>query len=897
MAKTDWKNSDVVKAQDMNDIGEEINQLQTEIEERFDTTKTDSVTLQPGLQVVNAAKDARFRLGEVRGRTLINLLGSAGSFDSLTGWSVVGTAAIDTTNKVEGSGCAAITVTNGQYADIFQRFSYNPSKNYIAVARVKMVSGVAMALRMNDNAVPKEMKSPLMSTLNKFETVFIRVPANFFTGANIVYISALLSGPNDSSGYVDALRVYEISDAEYAAFDGMTPEQVAAKYPFVHAGIRGVDGPYAIATSDNLLPPFYEWTADVPSQVRILSPYKIQRSNVDVEFRSIITNIDVIPGETYTLSINTYETGAYVTIWGTDKKGSNVILQDAIGQGTTGISSRTFTIPSEYKRIIVGLMNQYTSGMFTFENPSLIVGSEPKPFQPQCKSILAFQTELHANPEDSSEPDVLFKKDEQYFKLAKWKKYVLDDSFSYEYADYDNPGFKGIRFPHGSKPIDRSSIGTKYDGKVLTEYGGVKAADKITIDGLYIYIWILNVDSGWGDSAESDTFSGDGSTRSFRLTTANSVIPTNLRATIEGVPTTEFTIDKKTVTFSTAPAVGTNIVVSYVSAYFPTPDEIKAYFLGWRMRQDGTISDPYTSGKKFWRRITDNEGVTDVLPVTSYEGFTPYQLLYRLAKENVEPVVSEGCLTLTEGDNVVEVGTGIVLRENVKPVNNGESPNPYYVINQYIHGSALKNKTNRILTVHTDGRVDYGWNIRSNQGLSWSYGGADAVRFVSTLDSTNKVFDVTYIKLDKSPIQPITGSLAANEKAQISDLTAGVVEALQRVSVVEVKKSDEDAPGWIAPTLLSAWVNYDTGYFSQAGYYKEGDRVWLKGLVKDGILNAPIFKLPSGHRPKGILLFSVVGGNNDFARVDIDFNGNVFVSYASSLAYISLNGISFRVGQ
>ncbi|GJM73021.1 hypothetical protein HMSSN036_52370 [Paenibacillus macerans] len=32
MAKTDWKNDDIVKAQDMNDIGEEINNLRTDID-------------------------------------------------------------------------------------------------------------------------------------------------------------------------------------------------------------------------------------------------------------------------------------------------------------------------------------------------------------------------------------------------------------------------------------------------------------------------------------------------------------------------------------------------------------------------------------------------------------------------------------------------------------------------------------------------------------------------------------------------------------------------------------------------------------------------------------------------------------------------------------------------
>ncbi|MCM3703362.1 hypothetical protein [Paenibacillus macerans] len=747
MAKTDWKNSDIVKPDDMNQIGQEINHLYTEIEERLDTVKSSDMTLQPGLQVITAAKDARFRLGEVRGRTLINLLGSAGSFDSLTGWSVVGTAAIDTTNKVEGSGCAAITVTNGQYADIFQRFSYNPSKNYIAVARVKMVSGVAMALRMNDNAVPKEMKSPLMSTLNKFETVFIRVPANFFTGANIVYISALLSGPNDSSGYVDALRVYEISDAEYAALDGMTPEQVAAKYPFVHAGIRGVDGPYAITKSENLLPPFYEYVEGLG--INDIGPYEASITLTQA-YQSSYVDVPALPNTTYVLSCESFS-GPEAFINASEFQGNtDLSLPHAV---TSKSNTTTVTTGANTDRFRV-FISANAPGTFTFKNPMLVLSSESKPFQPQRNSMLAFQTELYANPDDGSNPDVLFEQNGQYFKLAKWKKLILDGALSWN-VDIPNvtSSYKTVVVRDGtiSSP-DYVSFVTKYTGALLTNrtttsYTGPDQS-LMYLNG--IHVSIANTESGWGPD------------------------------------------------------------------YTPTQDEIKAYFNGWKMTIQGssTGAEPYNNtGTKVWVNINSwdgsryfMEGARGTLPTDiSDTAHTPYQLLYRLTKETVEPVVSEGCLTLAEGDNLVEVGTGIVLREGVEPVL-GTDGRLFGFNNPAAYpGTNLKFKTNDIRAIYRKDARDFNWFFYKN--IDWSMNGGGYADIYTYNYDPSAAYSTTYFKLDKSPVVSITGALAANEKALINDLAAGVAEALQRVSVVEQKKAEKDVPGWITPTLLNGWTS------------------------------------------------------------------------------------------
>ena len=81
------------------------------LEKRLDTVERKEVVLQPGLQIVNAERSAPFKLSGIKGRTLVNLLGRAGSCDSLSGVTTPSaTATIDTT--VSTSGTTSIKVTS-----------------------------------------------------------------------------------------------------------------------------------------------------------------------------------------------------------------------------------------------------------------------------------------------------------------------------------------------------------------------------------------------------------------------------------------------------------------------------------------------------------------------------------------------------------------------------------------------------------------------------------------------------------------------------------------------------------------------------------------------------------------------------------------------------------------
>lgn len=635
-------------------------------------------------------------------------------------------------------------------------------------------------------------------------------------------------------------------------------------------GLIGVESPYVINTSGNLLPPFYEWTGRYSFQVK--EPYTASSGSINGQV--IYIDIPVVSGVHYTLGFDSLKC-KYVAV---HDNSSTIPIEEMYlvkveratsddsqchfqfvgpSTGTVRVHIYGYDLQAEIDGVDRQTLPAYELRAM---GPTLTRGAEFSSSKNQHRSMLAFQTELHANPTDGSNPDILFEQDGEYRKLAKWKKVVLDGAWAWESHDQAS-GYKVARITGGkvSGFADSSPV-----NKFVTKYNGVslpwidQAADEgafwndLNFMGGSFLVVIMNTDSGWGDD------------------------------------------------------------------YTPTQDEIKAYFNGWRMC-DGNTTDLYTvaTGQvKCWGPIANPQNFinstgwidfvfgnvpTSKAPASSYIGvvyeYHPYNLLYRLAKETVEPVVTEGSLLLSEGDNMIEVGTGIVLRESIRPTSNGESPSPYYVINQPTHGSALSNKTNQILDVYQANRLDRGWAIRSNQGI-WTYGGGDAVRLVSSVDISDKSYAVTYIKLDKSPVVPITGTLAVNEKAQISDLTAGVTEALQRVSVVEQKKAEKDAPApeWITPTLLNGWAAQNL-----IGYMIKDGIVYIRGGATGGAIGNPMFYLPNGYRPSTGRIFAVssrTAGSDSYvhSRVIIGVDGAVTLGVGGN-NFVSFDGIIFLAEQ
>jgi len=890
MAKTDWNLRDTIRPEDMNELGQEINEHGGKIaeqglvisehdktileqgtkiteqgksisvlENRLDTEEYAEITLQPGLQAVKVERDARFRLGSIKGRTLINLLGSAGGCEDVYQWGAAqATSTFDSTNKIYGNNSIKLAIASGYtVGNIYKSIPVTVGKCYIFVGELK--NGTAINARLeifNKDGNINLAQSDFVTDKTKFNTAYTKITAQ----EDMLTLSATIYGSGGEHAFIDGLRLYEITQAEYDELDIITLDQVAAKYPFVPVGINGVENPYVIRCGENLLPPFYEWV--ITPQARVISPYSLSISNTAGQQNSYVT-INVLPNTQYTLSGDvkggTTSTGGYFTIGWMNQEDEYILWEANI---FTGGSPKTVTSPSNAVKANVTCAVTADIGKYSFLNPMLTLGIESRPFKPREDAMLAFQTELHANPHMGAEPDELFENNGQYFKLSKWKKVELNGSLDWLRVHVSGTGFKGViapAFTLSDNVYSHTGYVTRFDGLQLPRVTSpelINKADVHYLDINNIVVSIANADSGWGD------------------------------------------------------------------VYTPTADEIKAYFNGWKLFDTSNGSSwttPYNRSdglNKGWAKIYSGIGTegtgqsagtvagsgTTVLPtVINDMSYAQYNLLYRLARETVEPVVSEGCLKLSEGDNLVEVGTGIVLRERAYPAYYAEGGVGYYWLNNYAVDSVVggnntfKYLSNDIRYIYNGNKSEKSkWATIKNHSSASSNG---EIAFITAADYDQfGTYSVTYLKLDKSPIVPISGSVAVNEKAQLSNLTAGIAEALHGVSVLTMKKADMDklpsVVNWIYPTLLNGWTLSSNGAFPAQYHKYENGIVHMNGIVNSGTSGSIIFNLPPGYRPKKTHRISAVissGTNFNFAFFDVTANGNVTATFSGNVMHLPLH--------
>ncbi|BFH16492.1 hypothetical protein J6TS7_55210 [Paenibacillus dendritiformis] len=602
-------------------------------------------------------------------------------------------------------------------------------------------------------------------------------------------------------------------------------------------GIVNVTNPHAIATGGNLLPPFTEWVTQ-PGDV-IVGPYHLQKTATAQYQGTISPKIRVIRGQTYALSstrIGRMVLGEY--------KEDGTVIGYPIAEATDGAGyfSQSVTIGADTDYVIVQLSNMAASGTFTFEETTLTPGTEPKPFAPQQRSMLAFEAELAAHPVDGSNPDTLFMGDDGLpYVLESWRKVTLDSTYKYTSTKKES-NFTEVMIENAVTAIPNMSPAylIKFNGTLLTRLEDTKtAADQFGIHAQFnlLYVTVANTDSGWGPD------------------------------------------------------------------YTPTQDEIKAYFFGWKLTllgaSVGNTPQYNGTGEKAWIPIVGFDGMNGTNITPTFEsssarsaGWQPYRLQYLKAKSTVEPVRNyELGATLTAGSNMVEVGSGIVIREKANPVYYSPNGN-YYINNTGVSGSLLKNKVSFISRVYRNDQVDSFAKIENDANAY----GKQHIRFLSSDLDPTAVYHVTYTMLDPTLAAPISGTVAANLRGTVSDLVQDVGDVQRRLSVVEMQKAERDnAVVWIKSSLINGWEYFGIG--ATAGYTKIGNVVYLKGKLRNGTPGTAVFRLPSGYRPKEALLFlcRAYDAGNRSVTVGVDPNGDVSV-YDTNME-IHLDGTVFIAEQ
>ncbi len=743
LSTNDYNNTEKAKVQEHGERLQEHDQRLTVIEDEMGEAAPIPATLKPGIQTITADRTTPFNISSIKGRTLVNLLGRDGNCEDVSKWRVNpnATLTLDSQNADTGKSCFKTVVNTGHTdGSFYKEVKIKPNSYYIGVARVKNVNATQVRILFDSQPTSIVYSQPSTGK-NKYETIFAKVKPSDYANASVAYLNLAVEGSAGQYAYADAISVYEITAAEYAALDSMTPEQIADKYPYVD-DVKPVRNPYAIRYGKNLLPPFTDWTLGQFNTIN--GAYDLTILNYsDTRGYAARIVLPVLEEETYTFSC--YRTGR-ITITANDHNGYNeevqqtVVFDDATNKA--GEMSCSFTIPKGKTHVRIMLSREGISstapgkdGTYNYKNPMLNIGDTALPFELQNNDYVFYDTVLHSNV-DGTVRDELFYRDGQPGKLEKFREVVLDGNFisklTFISATKEN-GYKSIRWSTNGLINAATLIGlnmcTKYDGTILKPWQSNEVPDQIWTNGpsTEFYLTVPNKDSGWGEN------------------------------------------------------------------YTPSEDEIKAYFNGWKMYDNVEHANPYLgTGGRAWVKLSkmvngkfvgvgDGVDATNTLPTSLADGgYTPYRLIYQLAQPVEVPVTSEGKIALHEGTNVLEVGTGVVIREAVTPVYDGTNT----IINA--ERSALKNRTDNIISVYknlalesvTKGQREHGNTYIPKLGKAYAY--------VNNYDP-NAAYSATYLVLDRyaftAPLINLQGEYAKTVAGVLALEAQNAADVETRVSV------------------------------------------------------------------------------------------------------------------
>lgn len=212
--------------------------LAAELEDRIPT----AVTLVPGVQTVQVPRPAPLRIKSIKGRTLVNLLGRVGNCEDLSKFAATGaTVALSASDVYSGTTSLKVTANaTTAFAYSTQQFSLIANRFYILVGMVKNGNAASGKVYLGGTSASKGDTIAATSTTSYTPVWRAYAPTSGVSGLTL---QLAVTGANGQYVFGDAFRLYEITITEYAALDGMTANQIAAKYPYVD-DFKNVNGIY-----------------------------------------------------------------------------------------------------------------------------------------------------------------------------------------------------------------------------------------------------------------------------------------------------------------------------------------------------------------------------------------------------------------------------------------------------------------------------------------------------------------------------------------------------------------------------------------------------------------------------------------------------------------------------
>jgi hypothetical protein len=644
---------------------------------------TQTAILKRGLQKIYSDQTTPAHLKKLLGRTLVNHMGRQGDFVSqFNRWNV--NLTIDTSVYKFGTSSGKIDNSAGTA----EKISYSTQRSYLSGKRVlvgvwaKAVSGTPQI----------EVWSTGWSSADALVNTNVRFTKTVDNTWKFYWKKFDLTA-NTEAYWRPRLDVDSFGTAnDVVNFDGMvvaeltsselsyahTQAEIEAKYGYPVNSVQHTQNPYFIAYGKNLLPPFTEWTLHANAEV--VSPYDLKLVATGSSQQTTY-QFDVLSNQAYVGTVDVTTSGAEFVVNFEEFDANGVSKAVNFLKGTTNQTATiSFTTNSATKYVIARLYSS-ASGTFTFTNPQLELGSVATAFEPANNDHGFIETKLASNL-DGTVYDTLYQSGTELRKVKRFElDKVLDGTLAWSYsADY--AGYKRVRvidYTADNHSIDGESTQklVGFDGKILKYDTLVDNIDEFYLQGSTGNLFIALTDT--------DTGWGD----------------------------------------------------AYTAV---TADEIKAYFNGWK-------ADAVDAGGKptSWVSVVDGtQPSTDSLAYVSANkapNYTPYSLTYQLANEKDEPVSGEFALNFHDGDNAVEFGEGVIVREPVTPYTDA---NFAYINSSSITSSQPKYRPDGALKrIYQDADdVTSQWSIVDDNGRKRHQ------RPLANHDPTAQ-YTVTYLLLDK----------------------------------------------------------------------------------------------------------------------------------------------------
>ncbi|GGG13585.1 phage tail protein [Paenibacillus aceti] len=758
MAKTNWKLTDTVKPEDMNSLGQEINNLQqntkpasltkpgivqlfsatnSTAEDRAATPKavktaednakayTDgkldrvdlTTTLGPGTSVIDVdqASGAEFR---VYGNTLVNLLGSYGNFEVPNGdsgvaiwWSGLASGKYSITSENVKYGLKAqrinalVTDSNPQrgVASAYKGTHAEPikltaNKWYVFIADYTNIATGNARLSFFDRAASQQLVAS----------------GNTTTGSGVAYVKLATTKDYDNIGLYlynqepvggtgaviwDGAGLYEVSEELYNRIGvDITAANIRDYLPHVD-GVQHADGVVVSHPSKNLLP---SQPDALNSRATLTAPYEMTL-NATGPNQHTHMYVPTVKGQKYTFNI---EATGFTSITGQDKNGANLV---ALKYSDHPVP-HTFTVPEGVVQLMVSLTTK-AAGTFTYKNWKLELGDKATPFEPAKPQQLIISEKL-AEVEGVRDEVRVGLQGATLVKRVE-RGFALDGSLPWNYGADSTDAFALLLTDVYSNPPwqARKSRGIRYDGKVLGNVGVVKTRpDQMEI-----------------------------STRAY------------------------VTVDRS--------------IAGWTTALQPNAIALKALMNGWKA--NGNNGSIYNS----WVSILDGKAPAtntgDYVSKNKAPGWTAWATIdYALGVPEIKQIKTEGGILLHPGGNQLTVETGIIQREKAC-LHYSPNEKAYYI--NGTDTTKLSRRVSKILAVYKGADFDNdSWQIltRAPSHASWWELGADNAKSINEAAiEPNADYYVTYSTLDKYNYLANVTLLDVSYKAGISATLSDVVSS------------------------------------------------------------------------------------------------------------------------